>query len=87
MMTTTVAKRIAKLTRADKAAHALVLEYAKRYMANRGLVATFPRLCVGMMPELNGWPVRNADGGSNVAYFSSRDAAEISIVAADQATR
>lgn len=87
MMTAYVAKRLSRLTKSDKAAHALVSDYAARYMANRGLVASFPRLCVGMMPELSGWPVRNADGGANVAHFSSYEAARTSLVACEQSLR
>lgn len=78
---------VKRITKADKSAAAIVLDYAQRYMANRGLVATFPRLVVGMMPELSGWPVRNADGGSNIAHFTTYDAAHNAIVAADRATR
>lgn len=63
----------------------LVAEYVTRYAENRGLRPIFPRLVVGMMRELPGWPVRNADGGPNVAYFSTADAAEASIVAARRA--
>ncbi len=63
-------------------AEASVIEYAESYARNRGLKAEFPRLVVGMMAELDGWPVRNADGGGNIAYFPTREAAEASIATA-----
>lgn len=58
----------------DAAAKKLVTEYVERYMANRGLVPTFPRLAVGFERSLLGHPVYNSDGGSAVAYFSSYEA-------------
>ena len=51
-MTPTVAKAVKRFRGHDKAAHEAVGAYASRYMANRGLVASFPRLVVGMMAEL-----------------------------------
>lgn len=73
--------------RADAKPTALVVEYAIRYGRNRGLKPTFPRLVTGMMREVEGWPVRNADGGANIAYFSSYDAAEAAIARARRAFR
>jgi hypothetical protein len=35
-----------------------------------------------MMPELSGWPVRNADGGSNIAHFVSAAEADAAIATA-----
>lgn len=86
-MTPTIAKAVKRFNGPDKAAHEAVGAYVQRYVANRGLVASFPRLVVGMMRELDGWPVRNADGGANVAHFTTREAAETSVIAWDQATR
>jgi len=83
----TVAHAVKRFKKPDKAAHEAVGVYVHRYMANRGLTATFPRLVVGMMAELDGWPVRNADGGPNVSYFTSPENAESSIHAWDQLTR
>lgn len=71
-----MAKRTNKL---DTTNAALVTAYAVRYATNVGLRAVFPRLCVGMMAELQGWPVRNADGGANVAHFTTVEAAEAAI--------
>jgi len=68
-----------KMSVADRAALRLVADYVDRYALNRGLKAEFPRLVVGMMKELDGWPVRNADGGSNIAYFSTYEAADSSL--------
>lgn len=86
-MTTTIAKAVRRFDKYDKAAHQAVGEYVRRYMANRGLVATFPRLSYGFMKQWEGHPVYNQDGGGNIAYFSSPEAAHTSIVAWDQATR
>ena len=69
-------RRKQKTDPADAEGAELVDEYVERFSANRGLQPTYPRLAIGMMPELNGWPVRNADGGGNIAYFTSYDAAE-----------
>jgi hypothetical protein len=87
MITPTVAKQVRQFNAADRAAHLAVDRYVTDYMANRGLIAHFPRLVVGMMRELPGWPVRNADGGANVAYFTTHDTARTSIVAHEQARR
>jgi hypothetical protein len=84
----TVAKSIKSLKGSDKAAHAAVGEYVQRYMSNRGLVASFPRLGVGCMADLAGWPVFNADQSfGSIAHFSTREKAQASVVAWDQATR
>lgn len=76
-----------KTTVADKSASAAVTAYVTRFATNVGLRPVFPRLVVGMMREMAGWPVRNADGGGNVAYFSTSDVAEASIAAARGAFR
>lgn len=73
--------------KADTMATASVVEYATRYATNVGLKPVFPRLVVGMMAELHGWPVRNADGGANVAHFSTVEAAEAALVTARRAFR
>jgi len=86
-MTSTVAKAVKRFTKADKVAHAAVGEYVHRYMRNRGLVAMFPRLSYGFMREFDGHPVYNQDGGSNIAFFSTPEAAHTSLVAWEQATR
>jgi hypothetical protein len=65
--------------KSDVQAARLVVEYVIRYAEKAG---NFPRVGVGMMRELSGWPVRNADGGSNVAYFTSEDAGNKAIQAA-----
>src|SRR5262249_3434013 len=62
-----------------------VVEYALRYSRNRGLQPSFPRLVHGMMRELEGWPVRNADGGPNIAYFPTAKEAEAAIANARRA--
>lgn len=72
---------------ATKTQQTAVIRYAADYARNRGLAPAFPRLVVGMMRELNGWPVRNADGGGNVAHFETADAAEAAISAARRAFR
>lgn len=64
-----------------------VIQYAIHYAQNRGIRPAFPRLVVGMMRELDGWPVRNADGGANVAYFETADAAELAITSAKRTFR
>jgi hypothetical protein len=64
-----------------------VIEYAIRYASNVGLQPVFPRLVVGMMRELPGWPVRNADGGTNIAYFETEGSANAAISAARRAFR
>jgi hypothetical protein len=66
-------------------ATAKVVEYAIRYARNKGLKPVFPRLVVGMMRELDGWPVRNADGGGNIAHFNSANDAETAITKARRA--
>ena len=66
-------------------ATARVVEYTIRYARNKGLKPTFPRLAVGMMKELEGWPVRNADGGNNIAHFRTSDDAETAISKARRA--
>lgn len=71
----------------DAKATALVVEYAIRFGRNRGLKPEFPRLVHGMMREVSGWPVRNADGGANIAYFNSADSAESAISKARRAFR
>ena len=71
----------------NRAAAAEVTAYALSYGSNRGLSPAFPRLVVGMMRELSGWPVRNADGGANIAYFDTTDAAEAAIVGARRTFR
>ena len=71
----------------DKSAAAQVLSYARAFASNRGLSPVFPRLVTGMMRELAGWPVRNADGGGNIAYFSSQEAADKAISAARRVCR
>ena len=38
-----------------------------------------------MMRELDGWPVRNADGGSSIAHFNSAGDAEVAISKARRA--
>ena len=87
-ITSTVAKQIKRFSVADKAAHAAVGSYVERFMANRGLVARFPRLGIGTMATLGGWPVFNADeSAGSIAIFSTRDAANASVVAWDQASR
>jgi hypothetical protein len=70
-----------KMKKKDDAT-ARVIEYALRYARNKGLKPMFPRLVVGMMRELDGWPVRNADGGSNIAQFNSADDADKAIAKA-----
>jgi hypothetical protein len=40
-----------------------------------------------MTRELAGWPVRNADGGGNVAHFETVEAAEAAIAIARRAHR
>jgi hypothetical protein len=62
-----------------------VVEYAVRYAYNRGLSPQFPSLVVGMMREMGGWPVRNADGGVNIAHFHTMGDAETAIVKARRA--
>lgn len=64
-----------------------VVAYALKYASFRGLKPSFPRLVVGMMRELHGWPVRNADGGGNVASFDSVEDAEAAISRARRAYR
>jgi hypothetical protein len=71
-----------KTTAADKTAAQAVLTYAADYAKNRGLKAAFPRIAVAMMADILGWPVRNVDGGSNIAYFTTQEAAELAIAAA-----
>jgi hypothetical protein len=66
-------RRIAK---EDVAPTATVARYVADYLANRGLVAIFPRLCVASMRSLVGWAVRNADGGRDIAHFTTREAGE-----------
>ncbi len=65
--------------RQGSAPESRVIDYVDSYALNRGLKAEFPRLVVGMMRELQGWPVRNADGGANIAYFKSAEEAERAI--------
>ena len=43
----TVARAVKRFKKPDKAAHEAVGAYAHRYMANRGLTATFPGLLSG----------------------------------------
>jgi hypothetical protein len=74
-------------TTPDKSATKAVAGYAIRYASNNGLRPVFPRLVVGMMRELLGWPVRNADGGGNIAHFSTMEAADASIAYARRAFR
>ena len=66
-------------------ATARVVEYVIRYARNKGLKPSFPRLTTGMMRELDGWPVRNADGGSSIAHFNSANDAEAAISKARRA--
>ena len=61
-----------------------VTEYTIRYAQTRG---AFPRLVVGMMRELAGWPVRDASGGGNLGHFDTEAAAESAIRAAKAAYR
>jgi hypothetical protein len=62
-----------------------VVEYTIRYAYNRGLKPSFPSLVVGTMQEVGGWPVRNADGGANIAHFHTVDDAESAITKARRA--
>lgn len=39
-------------------------------------------LVVGSMQEVGGWPVRNADGGVNIAHFHTVEGAESAITKA-----
>jgi hypothetical protein len=63
----------------------VVVEYGLRYAYNRGLQPRFPSLVVGMMREVDGWPVRNSDGGANIAYFPTMGDAESAITKARRA--
>jgi hypothetical protein len=56
-----------------------VLDYVDRHVFNHG---TFPDLSVGMMREIEGWPVRNPRGGANIAYFPTIEEANQAISAA-----
>lgn len=80
------AARKAKLD-ADTQARALLDAYYDRYIHNVGLRAHLPRMAVGMMREFEGWPVRNPDGGANIAYFSTADAAQSAVSACDRKYR
>jgi hypothetical protein len=86
-LTPTIAKAIKRFNKFDKAAHEKVGEYVHRYMRNRGLVATYPKLSYSFMKVWEGHPVYNQDGGSDIAFFSSPEAAHTSLVAWEQATR
>lgn len=85
-VTSTIAKRLKKFPAADKAAHALVSEYVHRYMG-KGLAAVFPRIGTAWERGIHGWAVRNVDTATTIAHFTTRENAEISVVACDQATR
>lgn len=79
-----MAKRMTTAERAkrdnDKAADARALETLRRYVSefvkNHG---DYPRVGVSMMATLWGWPVRNADGGGDIAMFSSRETADAAL--------
>ncbi len=87
-MTATVAKAVKRFNVSDKAAHEAVGVYVRRYMANRGLVASFPRLAYGSMREIGGWPVFNADeSAGSIARFTTADNAHTSVVAWEQIAR
>ncbi len=40
-----------------------------------------------MMRELSGWPVRHAQGGANIAYFTSSEAADAAVRASEREYR
>jgi hypothetical protein len=63
----------------DATATTLLVRYVVRFSENRGLRPTFPRLVVAISPSLAGFAVRNADGGVDIAFFSTRDLAEKTI--------
>jgi hypothetical protein len=66
----------------DKAATISVASYFERYVGIRGCL---PRVVVAMMPGAYGWPVRNADGGADIAHFSTCEAAEKAVRSAERA--
>jgi hypothetical protein len=64
-----------RMSKEDRAAAKIVAKYVADYRANRGLAESFPRVCVGFEKTIHGYPVRNADGGATIAYFSAHDVA------------
>ena len=79
------ARRGLQLRGPDAIAASLLDAYYDRYVGNRGAL---PRMAVGMMPEYGqGYPVRNPDGGENIAYFTSADIANSAIGTCDRKYR
>jgi hypothetical protein len=71
--------------KADADAAAAVLKYCSDYATLRGLMSTFPNVNAGWERHLEGWPVRNLDGGSVIAYFTTEHAANAAVVKARRA--
>lgn len=70
----------ARLNPADTKALKLVREYAERYH-RLGLKAEHPSLVVSMSgSDFLGWPVRDARGRGEIAFFTSREAADFAVL-------
>lgn len=68
-----------KINKQDADSAEAVRSYAERYQS-KGVRAEHPALVVAMMPDLNGWPVRDAAGGGHVAHFTSETAANLAVL-------
>lgn len=79
-----MAKRVKGSAKADREAGKLVLDYLHRYERNRPFDSSpFPNLVTNGLNG-NGLEVRNFDGGTGIAVFSSEDAARSGIVKAQR---
>lgn len=75
-------ERVRDLKEAVKTAGERALtDYVDRFVTARG---ARPRLVVAVLPDLQGYPVRNADGGVDIAHFLTPEAAEAAVVQADR---